>query len=215
MKSAAGSLLRWVGVAIPLLWFGILFAAGALRPGYDHTRQYMTELTVGDNAWLALLDFFVVGPLVLLFALALTRVGGPRLGVLLIGLKGVAIIAGGLFIGDADIGVRTTSGLLHNLSVVIGNVAMAAAIVVVTLAWRRAVAYSIVSAAVIVGATVLLAVATPQGTGSPDAPLAQWAGLLQRVSMLANFSWPAVLAFSSPEARSWVSVSSRRKGEAS
>ncbi len=214
MKSSAGGLLRWVGVVIPVLWFGILFAAGALRPGYDHIRQYMTELTVGDNAWLALLDFFVVGPLVLLFAFVLMKSGAPRLGVLLIGLKGIAIIVGGLFIGDTDIGVRTTSGLIHNLSVVVGNIAMAAAIVVVTVAWRRAVAFSIVSAAVIVIATALLAVATPQGTGSPDAPLAPWAGLIQRLSMLANFSWPAVLAFASPEARFWVAVSGRRKREA-
>lgn len=214
MKSSNDGLLRWVGVAIPVLWFGILLAAGALRPGYDHIRQYMTELTVGDNAWLALLDFFVVGPLVLLFAFALMKAGAPRLGVLLIGLKGVAIIVGGLFIGDVDIGVRTTSGLIHNLSVVIGNVAMAAGIVVVALAWRRAVAFSVVSAAVIVIANALLVVATPQGTGSPDAPLAPWAGLIQRVSMLANFSWPAVVAFASSEARSLVAVGGRRKGEA-
>jgi hypothetical protein len=195
MKRPYEGLLRSVGVAIPVLWFGLLFAAGALRPGYDHIRQYMTELTVGDDAWLALLDFFVVGPLVLLFAVALMKAGGPRIGVLLIGLKGVAIVVGGLFIGDTEIGVRTMSGVIHNLSVVIGNVAMAAGIVVVTLAWRRAVAISMVAAAVIVIATVLLAVATPQGTGSPDAPLAPWAGLLQRISMLANFAWPAVVAF--------------------
>jgi hypothetical protein len=209
MKSSAHRQLRWVGVAIPVLWFGILFAAGALRPGYDHVRQYMTELTVGDNAWLAQLDFFVVGPLVLLFAYALKNAGGPPIGALLIAVKGVAIIVGGLFIGDVDIGVRTTSGLVHNLSVVIGSVAMAAAIVAITIAWRRAVVFSIAAAAVIVIATVLLAVATPQGTGSPDSPLAPWAGLLQRLSMLANFSWPAVFAFASPEMRSWVAVSGR------
>lgn len=215
MKSSNDGLLRWVGVAIPVLWFGILFAAGGLRPGYDPVRQYMTELTVGDNAWLALLDFFVAGPLVLLFAFALTKAGSPRLGVLLIGLKGIAIIVGGLFIGDADIGVRTTSGLIHNLSVIIGNLAMATGIVVVALAWRRAVAFSVVSAAVILITNALLIVATPQGTGSPDAPLAPWAGLIQRVSMLANFSWPAVIAFGASEARSQHAFSSPRKGDTS
>lgn len=215
MKSSTGSLLRWVGLAIPVLWFGILFTAGALRPGYDHVRQYMTELMVGDNAWLALLDFFVVGPLVLLFAFTLMKAGSSRLGVLLIALKGVAIIVGGLFIGDADIGVRTTSGLIHNLSVIIGNVAMAAGIVVVALAWRRVVAFSVVSAALILIANALLILATPQGTGSPDASLAPWAGLIQRFSMLANFSWPAVIAFAASEPRSQHAFSSRREGEAS
>jgi hypothetical protein len=207
--------MRLVGVVIPLLWFGILFAAGALRPGYDHVRQYMTELTVGDNAWLAQLAFFVVGPLVLLFAFALMRAGAPPLGVALIAIKGSAIIVGGLFIGDVDLGVRTTSGLIHNLSVVIGNVAMAAGIVVVTLAWRRAVGFSMVSAAVIIIATALMAVATPQGTGSPTAPLAPWAGLLQRVSMLANFTWPVVVAFARPQVGSWIATTGRITREAS
>lgn len=195
MKSSTGSLLRWVGLAIPVLWFGILFAAGALRPGYDHIRQYMTELTVGENAWLAELAFFLVGPLVIVFALLLRRDGARPTGALLIGLKGLATIVSGLFIGDLEIGVRTTSGLIHNLSVLVGSVAMAGGIVLVALALRRLVGYSIASAAVIVVASVLLAVATPQGTGSPEAPLAPWAGLVQRISMVANFTWPAVMAF--------------------
>jgi hypothetical membrane protein len=200
-------LLRWVGVAIPVLWFGILFAAGALRAGYDPIRQYMTELTVGENAWLAELAFFVVGPLVIAFALLLRREGAPPLGALLIAVKGVATIVSGLVVGDVDIGVRTTSGVIHNVSVLVGNLAMAGGIVIVALAWRRLVGYSIASAAVIIVSTALLATATPQGTGSRDAPLAAWAGLIQRISMLANYAWPAVVALAAAEAlsraRSW------------
>jgi hypothetical protein len=86
-------------------------------------------------------------------------------------------------------------GLVHNGFVVLGNVAMVGACAAVAMRSHELRVYSIGTAVVIAVSTVLLAVATPQGTGSPSAPLAAWAGLIQRISMAANYLWPAAVSF--------------------
>lgn len=197
MHPGARALTRAIGLAVPVVWFGILFLAGAMRPGYDHVRQYMTELTVGgDRASLvAEADFFIVGPLIVLVAYLLWRDGLPRLAAALIVVKGIATIAQGVFIGDATIGVHTTSGLIHNALVLVGSVAMIAAMLIVARSSRRLRGVHIATATFVAVCTILLVVATPQGTGRPDAALASWAGLVQRLSMLGNNVWPTILAF--------------------
>lgn len=187
--------MRAVAISTPIVWFGLIFVAGLLRPGYDHFRQYVTELGVGPNAWIIQLDSVVVGVLLITFAVQLRRVQVPRSVALLVGVKAIATIATGLITGDVDVTVRTTQGLMHNAFVVVGNVAIVAACILVAVQWRQRRAFSIGTAVVIAVSTTLLAVATPQGTGSPNAPLAAWAGLIQRISMAANYLWPAGLIF--------------------
>lgn len=187
--------MRNVAIAIPIVWFGLIFVAGLLRPGYDHLRQYMTELGVGPNAWIIQLDSLIVGALLITFAVQLQRAHVPTIVALLVGVKAVSTIVTGLISGDVDVTVRTAQDLIHNGFVVVGNAAMVAACVIVAVRWRQLRAFSIGTAVVIAVSTILLAVATPQGTGSPEAPLAAWAGLIQRISMAANYLWPAGLFF--------------------
>jgi hypothetical membrane protein len=187
--------MRAIATLIPIVWFGLIFAAGLARPGYDHFRQYVTELGVGPNAWIIQLDSVIVGGLLLAFAAMLRRAGVPAVAAMLVGVKAAATVGAGLITGDADVTARTTQGLVHNGFVVVGNAAMVAACVIVGVQWRQRRTLSLGTAAVIAISTILLAVATPQGTGSLNAPLAAWAGLIQRISMAANYLWPAGLIF--------------------
>ena len=44
----------YAGIATPIVWFALLITAGALAPGYDPIRQYMTNSGRGqDRLWAA------------------------------------------------------------------------------------------------------------------------------------------------------------------
>lgn len=195
------SLLRPVGIAIPVVWFVLLFVAGAMRPGYDHVRQYMTELTSGTTETLVVADLVFVGVLWLVFAVGLwSALGRGRLVLVicaLVAVKGLATVGTGLVHGDVDPLVRTASGQTHNMLVAVGNVALALACL---LALRspplaRLRTYNAVTAVLLVVLIVMLATLTTAGTGRADAPLASVGGLVQRLSMLIANLWPAFIAF--------------------
>ena len=187
------------------MWFALLFAAAASRPGYDHLRQYMTELTAGETAGLIVLDTLVVGALLMVFAAglwtALGRGGMATAVAALVALKALATVGAGLVQGDVDPLVRTPSGQLHNGLIGGGNVALAAACLLA--AWRydgsgalRGLrAYHLATASLIVVLTLGLATLTTAGTARADAPLAAWGGLVQRLSMLVSFGWSAVVGW--------------------
>lgn len=198
-------LAAYAGIATPIVWFALLVAAGALLPGYDPVRQYMTELTDTSTWPLALADFFVTALLIAVFAFglwsALGRDGVATVIALLVLVKAAATLGTGLVHGDIDPLVRTPSGQLHNTLVAVGNVALAVACVVAAWrmprvpGWAGLTAYNIATAALTVVLLVVLATMTTAGTGRADAPLASIGGLIQRLSMLVTDAWPAVIGW--------------------
>lgn len=128
----------WAGTLTPVVWFALLLTAGALLPGYDPVRQYMTELTDSATWPIALADFYIVALLIAVFAIglrgALGHGGAATAIVLLVLVKALATLGTGLVHGDVDPLVRTPSGQLHNTLVAVGNVALALACLLAALA---------------------------------------------------------------------------------
>jgi Protein of unknown function (DUF998) len=92
---------------------GPLFVAVALlqaltRDGFDLGRHPLSLLSLGELGWIQITNFVVAGLLVVAFAVGLRRVlhpgRGSRWGPLLVGLYGVGLIAGGVFVADAGAG---------------------------------------------------------------------------------------------------------------
>ena len=98
------------------------------REGFDMTRHPLSMLSLGDLGWIQITNFIVTGFLVLLAAIALRRLaqGDKRLrrGAFLIGLYGVCVLGGGIFVTDPALGFPpgtldvypetfTWHGLLH------------------------------------------------------------------------------------------------------
>lgn len=193
----------YAGIAVPIVWFALLLLGGALVPGYDPVRRYMTELTDGPTWGLVLADFVVVSALLAIFAAGLrVALGGDGVATviaLLVLVKALATLATGLVHGDVDPLVRTPSGQLHNMLVAGGNVALAIACLVAARrlrslpGWNGLAAYSLGTAAATLLLLVALATLTTAGTGRADAPLAAAGGLVQRLSMLVTMLWPAVI----------------------
>lgn len=193
----------YAGMATPVVWFVLLFVGGLARPGYDHIRQFMTELQTGASAPIVLADSLAVAALLLVFALALrSAFGGDRVALAitaLVALKAVATAGTGLVQGDVDPLVRTPSGQLHNTIVGVGNIALALACLAVAwrssslAAWRDLRGYSAATAVLTLGLLVVLATMTTGGTARADVPLPDHGGLVQRLSMLVTDLWPAVI----------------------
>ncbi|MFG1706919.1 DUF998 domain-containing protein [Nonomuraea sp. M3C6] len=90
-------------VAGPLFVVTVL-AQALTRAGFDPKRHPLSSLSLGELGWIQITNFVVTGLLVLAFAVAIRRVLHPgragTWGPLLIGVNGLSLIAGGLFLAD-------------------------------------------------------------------------------------------------------------------
>ncbi|MGC5307647.1 DUF998 domain-containing protein [Micromonospora zamorensis] len=92
------------GLLFPALSFGQAFT----RPGFDLRRHALSALTLGDLGWLQVIAFVGTGLLAVAFAVGLRRALRPgRAGTavpVLVGVYGVAMVGGGIFVPDPALG---------------------------------------------------------------------------------------------------------------
>jgi hypothetical membrane protein len=78
------------------------------RDGFDLSRHPLSLLSLGDLGWIQITNFVVAGLLAVGFAVGSRRVlhpgRGGTWGPLLLGLFGVGLIAGGVFVADPALG---------------------------------------------------------------------------------------------------------------
>ncbi len=197
-----------IGLVAPAVFVCVALAEGAVRPGYDPVRQYVSLLSLGPTGWTQVVNFIVTGILVAGFGVGLRRVWAegpaarwvPRL---VVGV-GVGLLLSGVFVTDPAQGypAGAPTGLptevswhagIHYIGALIVFVGLAAAIAIAS--WRPQVGngpawrvYSLVSAVALVGFWL----ATFAFPGTPGTPAI--AGLLQRIAVVAGFQWLAVTA---------------------
>lgn len=204
---------RWMllgGVIGPPLFVVVAFIEGATRPGYSAWRHYVSQLSLSGYGWMQIVNFIVCGVLSVAFALGLRRALGSGTGAtwgpILLGAFGLALVSAGVFVTDpalgyppgAQFGHQTAHGIVHGLSgiLVFGSLSAAAFVLA-----RRFLmepsgrGWAIYSA--ITGAVVALSFVTSTAssvlaeTGAlPGAPT----GVLQRIGIVAGWSWIALLA---------------------
>ena len=130
-----------LGLAILLI---AAVAGGLATPGYDHARQYISELgATGAATGPAVSTAFVVsGALQAVFWLLCIRLlPGSRLvgaGFALSALNGLGLLAGGVFPCDAGCSLSdpSLSAILHDVLGGMGYLCGVAGIVLVAMAWR-------------------------------------------------------------------------------
>src|SRR5690554_1199578 len=78
------------------------------REGFEITRHPLSMMSLGDRGWIQIANFIVTGLLVIGCAIGLYRLaqGDKRLrrGALLLGIYGLGVLGGGLFLPDAALG---------------------------------------------------------------------------------------------------------------
>ena len=187
------------GLAGPLLFILATILSAALRPGYNHVSQLISELgeTGGSTAQLmTYLGFYPLGILTLLFSLscfaAIRRNLLAVAGAVLVGIAGLAVILAGIFPCDVGCAVEdpSTDQILHTTAAMVAFLSLIVASILWSLRfrtlahWRELWVYSLVLG--IVAFLVLVAFFLLSES--------QIAGLVQRLLVLTLFAWLMVFA---------------------
>jgi hypothetical protein len=202
---------RWLlrcGVAAGPLFGAVFLVEGARRPDYDPLRHPVSALSLGSRGWVQVANFALTGTLYLAgaagFALVSPARGGGRLAASTFAAAGGGLLASAAFNtdpvsdyppGTLNAGPGTTpTGNLHSLAAVpifLGIPAGAFAN-----SWRflrsgdRAWALYSAATGVVMPAAMGMA-----GAGFAQSPrFVRFAGLLQRVAIVAGFGWLTALA---------------------
>lgn len=199
----AARLLLRAGWAAGPLYVGLGLAQMLLRDGFDPRRHALSVLANGPGGWVQVLNFVVVGALVLAGAAGIRRVlrgrRGGTWGPLLLGAYGAALIGAGIFradpapdfppgtVVDPALGM-STSGMLHFVFGGIGFYALIGASLVFTRRFaelRRAgwAVFSAITGVFLFGAFAAVAF----GATTPTALLALTA------AVLLTWIWHALL----------------------
>lgn len=201
--------LLWGGVVGPPLFVVVFLVDGALRPGYDPLRHFVSALLLGDRGWIETITFVLSGVLILALAFGIRRAlaSGPasRWAPMAVGVVGLGLVVAGLFPGDPGQGYppgapealpqeASWHAHLHFVgAVMIFLFLPIAALMIARRAWRNGdtpfAAYSVATALAV--AVFYYAAITLAMSGGPGAEVA---GLVQRLSIVSGFQWLTVVA---------------------
>jgi hypothetical membrane protein len=194
---------RWLpafGVLAAAQMVLFVMIAGAIRPGYDSTRNWISQLSLGPGGPPAALNLAGCGLWVVLAGVGLRPRVPRRTAGLVLGC-GMCLMLLALVRTDAGLGyppgvppTHSVHGLIHQLiSVVLGFAGIGAAATLGTaLPFRRARAIGwtvagLMAASFVSGSVLVLLDA---GGVWPDNP----SGLLERVAMFAGLGWIGVVS---------------------
>ncbi len=186
------------GAIAPTLFMATFFIDGGTRPGYDPSRNFVSQLSTGERGWLQISNFVVCGLLLLAGTVGLSRTREPRLATALIGANAVALIAAGVFVADPGRGYppgsheppqSTLHSTLHGLASLIAFLSLGVAPLVVAAHTRSSRAwgvYSMLSGIVVLAFFAATVVVSDQNKSvASDPPI----GVLQRISIVSGFTW--------------------------
>jgi hypothetical protein len=204
--------LLTAGVIGPLLFIVVFLIEEATRPGYSAWRHFVSQLSLSGQGWEQAANFIVCGVLCLAFAVGLRRTlaggRGATWGPILLGVFALSLILAGIFSTGPALGYapgvsshdpQTLHALIHGVCGLVAFTSLPAASFVLARrfaldpAWRRWVAYSIITGAVVFASLIgsnVTSVLDMLGT-VPNAPT----GFIQRIGIIAGWSWIAILAF--------------------
>lgn len=190
------------GVVAGPLHIVVGFIQAFSRPGFDLKRHPLSLLSLGDLGWIQIANFVVTGLLFVASAVGMRRVlrsgPGARWGPWLIGIFGLGLVAGGVFVADPAFGFPPGTpegapdklswhGMLHAVAPIVGFNALIAACFVFA---RRFAAFGQSGWALYSAATgvAVLALSIWPNLTRPMNFLPLWA------AMVIGFGWPSVIA---------------------
>jgi hypothetical protein len=211
-QSLITRLLLLGGAVGPLLFVVVLLIEGATRPGYSAWHNYGSDLSLGDQGWMQIANFIVCGVLTLGFAIGLRQVfhtgRGSVWGPIMLGLFAVAMIVAGVFVTDPNMGYPpgtvgnpppTLHGIIHGFAgLAVFVFSLPAATFILTRrfagdpAWKGWALYSFLVGLLLIGIFIAFTVVAnlEQNGIWPNSPV----GLLQRIGIIAGWSWISFLA---------------------
>ena len=196
-KTEQTKLLLTGGVLAGPIYIIVGIAQILTRDGFDITRHPLSFMSLGDLGWIQITNFIVTGLLVIAGAIGMRRLAQAdkslRRGALLVGIYGMGVLGGGLFVTDPALGfppgtpdtyptTMSWHGLLHFIFGQIGFLALIAASFVYARYFaanslRGWAMFSALTGAIFLFA-IIATVATAGGDGSVWALLALYAAVI-------------------------------------
>ncbi len=113
----------WAGMIAPVIFVGVFTIVGFLRAGYEPRQMYVSALSLGPSGWVQMLNFILLGLLLLLFAYG-TAAEFPtgkasRWGFILLLVISLLFIVSGPFVMDPQgtpQSQATVHGTIHGLA---------------------------------------------------------------------------------------------------
>ena len=190
-------LAAWLGLASVGWTAGVTLLGAALRPGYSHASQYISELGESGAAhggWVSVAGFAPVGVLVLGFlALAAPSLPGGRwrnaaLGCL--SFVGIAYLVASVARCDPGCSGASVSQSVHSLFGLFEYVGALVGLRLLFYPFRRSEEWRGMASASMLAAVVVAAGFLGMLTPS----LAEWRGVSQRIAEAGIFGWIAVVS---------------------
>ena len=178
------------------------------RAGFDITRHPLSFMSLGDLGWIQIANFIVTGLLVIAGAIGLSRVAQAekrlRWGALLIGIYGLGVLGGGIFVTDPALGFppgtpdtypQTMSwhGLLHFIFGQIGFLALIAASFVYARYFGTNGLRGWAIFSTLTGTLFLFAIISTVVTAGGDGSI--WALLALYVAVILAWIWLSALSY--------------------
>jgi hypothetical membrane protein len=187
---SAVQIAGWAGIAGPVGFTMVFLGLETVRRDFDPVRLPVSALEAGPYGWVQQISFVVFGVLTIVFAVGVQR--GLRttrrgtVGPILFGVSGVAAVVAAAFplqLDDAgevyDPGGHSVAGFTFFLASALALVVLSRR-VAADPAWSDLAGWTLVAGiACLVGFVVMGSLAIPE-----DAPLHDWAGLVQRAIVL-------------------------------
>ncbi len=205
--------LLWSGAIGPVLFALVFLIEGAIRPGYNAWQTTISTLSLSDEGWVQIANFYFFGLSTLGFAVGLKRVFKTGLaassGPILFAVVGVGLILAGVFVTDPCLGYPVTSpaelqeslhGTIHNLAALAVFLTLPVTCFVMGRHFARDPAWrSWSTISMVTGSLVLIFFAWffTSVSAAADALSGEelHAGLLERITSIIGCLWMSALAF--------------------
>jgi hypothetical membrane protein len=176
--------LSWLGAAGAISFVVVFLVNDAVRPNYDPVRDFVSEAAIGAGGGVQITSFIVTGCLLAFSSAALSATVGRWTGIL-VALVGVSLVAAGVFVSDpAPHDQATWHGIAHNMASVVVFASLSAACFVAA-RWRSTPGWRWYCRATGFAVPILFVTAGADANTS---------GLWQRLTIVAGWSWLAVLS---------------------
>lgn len=206
-KAEQTQLLLTGGVLAGPIYIIVGIAQILTREGFDITRHPLSMMSLGDLGWIQIANFIVTGLLVLVGAIGLRRLAQAdkrlRRGALLLGIFGLGVLGGGVFVTDPALGFppgtpntypQTMSwhGLLHFIFGQIGFLALITASFIYARYFAKNGLRSWAMFSALTGALFLFAIIATVVTAGVEGSV--WALLALYVAVILAWIWLSALS---------------------
>ncbi|HKY53245.1 MAG TPA: DUF998 domain-containing protein [Anaerolineales bacterium] len=208
LKSEKTKLLLTGSVLAGPIYIIVGIAQILTREGFDITRHPLSMMSLGNLGWIQIANFIITGLLVITGAIGMGRLARAgkcsRWGALLVGIYGLGVLGGGIFVTDPALGFppgtpntypQTMSwhGLLHFISGQVGFLALIAASFVFARFFAKNGLRGWAMFSALTGALFLFAIMSTIATAGSDGSI--WALLALYAAVILAWIWLSTLSY--------------------